>query len=45
MEDRTESTIEAKNQSLPQGFSQLEKERGAGDEIAEEFGPSPMDEP
>ena len=44
MKDRTESTIEAKNQSLLQGFSQLEKERGAGYEIAEEFGPS-ADEP
>ena len=45
MKDRTESTIKAKNQSLPQGFSQLEKERGAGNEIAEEFGPSLTDEP
>lgn len=45
MKDRTESTIKAKNQSLPQGFSQLEKERGAGNEIAEEFGPSLTGEP
>ena len=45
MKDRTESTTEAKNQSLPQGFSQLEKERGAEDEIAEEFGPSLTEEP
>ena len=46
MKDGTEWTIEAKkNQSLPQGFSQLEKERGAGNEIAEEFGPSLTGEP
>ena len=37
--------LKQKNQSLPQGFSQLEKERGAGNEIAEEFGPSLTGEP
>ena len=37
--------LKQKNQSLPQGFSQLEKERGAGDEVAEEFGSSLTDEP
>ena len=37
MKDRTQQ-LKQKNQSPPQGFSQLEKERGAGDEIAEEFG-------
>ena len=37
--------LNQKNQSLPQGFSQLEKERGTGDEVAEEFGSSLTDEP
>ena len=41
----SEQLKQKKNQSLPQGFSQLEKERGAGHEIAKEFGPSLTDEP